>query len=64
MAKYTMVCSEGHETEVIMGMFLSFDVICTKMIDGKRCNQKMRRKFTPPYIMFRGSGFYSTDKKR
>jgi putative FmdB family regulatory protein len=27
-----------------------------------KCGEQMRKVFTPPPIMFRGNGFYKTDK--
>lgn len=64
MNRYTVVCDRGHESEIVGRVFVMDDIFCTKMVKGERCNQKMRRKFTPPYIVFKGKGFYKTDNPK
>ena len=29
----------------------------------KNCGGRLQRQFAPPYIIYKGSGFYSTDKR-
>ena len=64
MPRFTVVCDDGHEQEFVGKVFTIPDIYCPRIVKGKRCGKKVRRKFNPPWIKFSGNGFYKTDNKK
>jgi putative FmdB family regulatory protein len=58
MPTYTYECACGQVWDVRHGMNETPDLECDN------CGGTMERVFTPPAITFKGSGFYTTDKKK
>ena len=56
MALYEYKCIEGHTMELSHPMDEEPEVYCGK------CSGKMKKLFGTPWMNFKGTGFYSTDK--
>lgn len=57
MPIYTYECACGQIIDVSHSIYDEPDMECTN------CDGMMQRVFSAPNIQFKGSGFYSTDKK-
>jgi putative FmdB family regulatory protein len=55
---YEYRCSKGHEYEKTEGFSAPAEQKCTY------CRAKAKRLISRPAVIFKGSGFYSTDNKR
>ena len=58
MPVYEYRCSKGHEYEKTEGFSAPSEQKCM------HCRAKARRQISRPAVIFKGSGFYSTDNKR
>lgn len=68
MARYVFICDpcETHKEKIIREVFMNIShfehegrlQICEK------CGKEMRQDFGKPYVIYKGSGFYSTDYKK
>jgi len=59
MPTYEFKCSCGEEKATFFDSIQEHIVlpVCT-------CGKKMKRQFSPPGIIFKGGGFYSTSKNK
>ena len=58
MPVYEYRCSKGHEYEKTEGFSAPSEQKCMF------CRAKAKRQISRPAVIFKGSGFYSTDNKR
>ena len=58
MPVYEYRCSKGHEYEKTEGFSAPTEQKCMY------CRARARRQISRPAVIFKGSGFYSTDNKR
>ena len=58
MPVYEYRCSRGHGYEKVEGFDAPTEHACP------HCGGSARRQFSAPAVIFRGSGFYSTDNRR
>ncbi len=58
MPIYEYLCSQGHRYE----RWESFSAPAQQ--DCPHCGGRARRLFSPPAIIFKGPGFYSTDHRK
>lgn len=59
--RYTYICGKGHEFEVTRRMSEIKNMKCSE----PWCrNTDFKRKYTTPFVMFKGKGFYTTDNKK
>lgn len=57
MPVYEYRCSKGHEYEKTEGFSAPTEQKCIQ------CNARARRQISRPTVIFKGSGFYSTDNR-
>ena len=57
MALYEYVCACGNKSDISHPINESPKIICPK------CTKLMRKGFGTPWLSFKGTGFYSTDRK-
>jgi len=55
---YEYRCSRGHEYEKVEGFQAPTEHACPD------CGQTARRRISAPAVIFKGSGFYSTDNRK
>jgi putative FmdB family regulatory protein len=55
---YEYRCSKGHEFELTQSFSAPTQQKCVK------CSARARRMISNPAVIFKGSGFYSTDNRR
>ncbi len=58
MPVYEYLCPSGHAYEKIEGFDAPTEQAC------QRCGGSARRRLSVPAVIFKGSGFYSTDNRR
>ena len=58
MPIYEYRCSDGHEYEKVEGFDAPVEHACP------HCGETARRQFSAPAVIFKGSGFYSTDNRK
>ena len=58
MPIYEYQCSKGHEYERVEGFDAPTEQRCP------RCGASSRRLISMPAVIFKGSGFYSTDNRK
>ena len=58
MPVYEYLCSRGHEHEKVEGFDAPTEHACP------HCGGSARRQFSAPAVIFKGSGFYSTDNRK
>ena len=58
MPVYEYRCSRGHEYEKVEGFQAPTEHACPD------CGQTARRRISAPAVIFKGSGFYSTDNRK
>ncbi len=57
MPVYEYLCTKGHAYEKTEGFSAPVTQKCTK------CSSRARRQISMPAVIFKGSGFYSTDNR-
>jgi putative FmdB family regulatory protein len=58
MPVYEYRCSKGHDYEMTQGFSAATEQKCIV------CGAKAKRQISRPAVIFKGSGFYSTDNRR
>ncbi len=58
MPRYEYRCSKGHQYERAEGFDAPSEQTCPK------CGGRSRRLISMPAVIFKGSGFYSTDNRK
>ena len=58
MPLYDYKCGAGHEYELTQGFHAPTEHPCPT------CGKKSRRQISLPAVIFKGSGFYSTDNRK
>lgn len=58
MPTYEYRCSQGHQYEQIEGFDAPAEQTCPT------CGSRSRRQLSLPAVIFKGSGFYSTDNRK
>ena len=59
MPTYEYECPKGHKTEIQRKVSGPKQISC----DAPRCYKMATRKISAPAVIFKGSGFYSTDNR-